>query len=117
MATVNQPTAQATTAAAAATTVAAPPTGRCHRGATSRARTTTVTSQPIVTPINQSIEVTLAFIMASLLCDAIFEERSSDPLKLIVLAWEAAIEFDICHPGTAGFANVSAADHDNAFAN
>jgi hypothetical protein len=65
-----------------------------------------VTSQPIVAPTNQIIEVTLAFVMAPFLCNAIFEERSSNPLELIVLAWEAAIEFNIHQRGTASFANM-----------
>jgi hypothetical protein len=117
VATVNQPTAQATAAATAATTAATPPTGRGHCGAMSRARTMMVTSQPIAAPTNQSIEVTPAFIMAPFLCSDIFEERSSNSLKLIVLAWEAAIEFDICHRGMAGFANVSVTDHTNIFVN
>ncbi len=60
--------------------------------------------------------MTSAFIIASFLYNAIFQERSSNPLKLIVLAWEAAIEFDIHHCGMAGFANVSATDHANTFA-
>jgi hypothetical protein len=115
-ATTNQPTAQTTTAATAATTAAMPQTGRGHRGAKSRARTTTVTSQPIVAPTNQIIEVTSTFIIAPFLYNAIFQERSSDPLKLIVLAWEAAMKFDICHRGMTGFANMSATDHTNTFA-
>ncbi len=83
----------------------------------SRARITTVTSQPIVAPTNQSIEVTLTFVMAPFLSNAIFEESSSNAFELIVLAWEAASKFDICHSSMAKFANVSTIDHANAFAN
>jgi hypothetical protein len=69
------------------------------------------------TPTSQTIEVTLALVMAPFLCDAIFNKKSSDPLKLILLAQEAAIEFDYCHRGEAGFTNASAMDHAIAFTN
>jgi hypothetical protein len=49
-------------------------------------------------------EVTSAFIMAPFLCDAIFNEKSSNPLELIIIAWEATIEFDAHHHGAASFA-------------
>ncbi len=38
--------------------------------------------------------MTLAYVMAPFLCDAIFNEKTSDTLKLIILAQEAAIKFD-----------------------
>jgi hypothetical protein len=69
------------------------------------------------TPTSQTIKVTSAFVMAPFLCDAIFNKKSSDPLKLIVFAQEAAIKFDSCHQGEAGFTNASATDHAIAFTN
>jgi hypothetical protein len=68
-------------------------------------------------PTSQLIEVTSAFIMAPFLCNAIFNKKSSNPLKLIIIAQEAAIEFDAHHCGAAGFANASTNVHANAFAN
>jgi hypothetical protein len=55
--------------------------------------------------------------MAPFLCNTIFNEKSFDPLELIILAWEAAIEFDDRNRGTAGFKNASAMDHVIAFTN
>jgi hypothetical protein len=55
--------------------------------------------------------------MAPFLCDAIFNVKSLNPLELIIIAQEAAIEFDAHHCGMAGFANTSATVHANAFAN
>jgi hypothetical protein len=68
-------------------------------------------------PTSQSIELTSAFIMAPFLCDAIFNEKSLNPLELIIIAQDAAIEFDAHHRGVVGFANTSATVHANAFAN
>ncbi len=55
--------------------------------------------------------------MASFLCNAIFNEKTSNPLKLIILAREVAIKFNARHQGMAGFAIVSALDHVAAFTN
>jgi hypothetical protein len=55
--------------------------------------------------------------MAPFLCNAIFNEKSSNLLELIIIAQEVAIEFDAHHRGPAGFANASATVHANAFAN
>jgi hypothetical protein len=55
--------------------------------------------------------------MAPFLCTAIFNEKTSDPLELIILAQEAAMEFNACHQGMAGFVNASALDHVAAFTN
>jgi hypothetical protein len=68
-------------------------------------------------PTSQTIEVTSAFIMAPFLYAAIFNKKTSDPLKLIILAQESAMEFDAHHQGAAGFANASALDHVAAFTN
>jgi hypothetical protein len=68
-------------------------------------------------PTSQTIEVTSAFVMDPFLCDAIFNKKTSDALKLIILAREAAIKFDAHHQGAAGFANASALDHVAAFTN
>ena len=68
-------------------------------------------------PTSQPIEITSAFIVAPLLCNAIFNEKCSNPLELIIIAQEAAIEFDAHHCGAAGFANASTNVHANAFAN
>ncbi len=55
--------------------------------------------------------------MAPFLCNALFNERSTNPLELIILAREAATEFDARHRNVAGFANASATDHVQAFTN
>jgi hypothetical protein len=55
--------------------------------------------------------------MAPFLCNALFDERSTNPLELIILAREAATKFDACHKDVAGFADVSAADRVKAFTN
>ncbi len=44
-------------------------------------------------------------------------KKSDYPLELIILAREAAVDFDNRHRGVAGFGNTSAIDHTNAFAN
>jgi hypothetical protein len=54
--------------------------------------------------------------MAPFLCNAFFNEKSSNPLKLIIIVQEVAIEFD-AHCGVVGFANAFATVHANAFAN
>jgi hypothetical protein len=68
-------------------------------------------------PTSQLIEVTSAFIMAPFLCNAIFNQKPSNPLELTIIAWEVAIEFDTHHRGAVGFANASTTVHANAFAN
>jgi hypothetical protein len=55
--------------------------------------------------------------MAPFLCAAIFNEKTSDALSLIILARESAMEFDARHQGGAGFANASALDYVAAFTN
>jgi hypothetical protein len=55
--------------------------------------------------------------MAPFLCDAIFNKKSSNPLELIIILREAAIEFEAHHHVAVGFANASATVHANAFAN
>ena len=64
-----------------------------------------------------TVELTSAFLMAPFLSDALFDEKSTQPLELIILAREAAVDFDNRHQGVAGFGNVSAIDHAKAFAN
>jgi hypothetical protein len=48
-------------------------------------------------PTSQTIELTLVFVMALFLCTTIFNKKTSDPLKLIILAQELAMEFDAHH--------------------
>jgi hypothetical protein len=80
--------------------------------------TRTVRMQPpIANPTTQLVELTSAFIMAPFLQDAIFNKKSTDPLQLIILAQEAANNFDGRHLGAAGFADASAMEHVNAFTN
>jgi hypothetical protein len=55
--------------------------------------------------------------MAPFLCNALFDERSTNPLELIILAREAATKFNTRHRDVAEFADVSAADHVKAFTN
>ncbi len=55
--------------------------------------------------------------MAPFLCTTIFNKKTSDPLELIILAQELAMEFDAHHQGAAGFTNASALDHVTAFMN
>jgi hypothetical protein len=55
--------------------------------------------------------------MAPFLSNALFDEKSAYPLELIILAREAAVDFDNRHRGVAGFENTSAIAHANAFAN
>ena len=64
-----------------------------------------------------NLELTSAFLMAPFLSNALFDERSVYPLELIILAREAAVNFDNRHRGVAGFGNTSATDHTSAFAN
>ncbi len=59
----------------------------------------------------------MAFIMAPFLCNGLFDERPTNPLELIILAREAATEFDARHKDVARFTDVSAADHVKAFTN
>ena len=77
----------------------------------------TTNAVPTGQPTTQTIEMPSVFIMAPFLCNAIFEERSSDPLQLIIAAREAATEFDARHRDAVGFEEVSAANHVEAFTN
>jgi hypothetical protein len=130
-ATPTVPTTIAMTASATAIVVPANTTSAMTMCRTSQrgtiAATTAATANQAANPPNaatataaltsQSIEVTSTFIPALFLCNAIFNEKSSNPLELIIIARKAAIEFDAHHCGAAGFANVSATVHANAFAN
>jgi hypothetical protein len=53
--------------------------------------------------------------VAPFLCDAIFADKSTNPLNLILLAKEVATFFDTNHQGVAQFNNMSAMDHTTAF--
>jgi hypothetical protein len=55
--------------------------------------------------------------MVPFLCNAIFTEKSSDPLELIILAREVATEFDTRHRGVEGFKSTSAKEHVITFTN
>jgi hypothetical protein len=55
--------------------------------------------------------------MVFFLCEAFFNEKSSNPLELIIIAQDVAIEFDAHHCVAAGFANASVTVHANAFVN
>jgi hypothetical protein len=116
-------TANATVVPAIATTgrrITRRNTGAVTWAGTANMPTPSPAAAPIIqsaAPTSQTIELTSAFVMAPFLCAAIFNEKTSDPLKLIILAQEAAMEFDVRHQGAAGFANVSALDHVAAFTN
>jgi hypothetical protein len=93
---------------------------RLGRGGAAAATGTQPQDDPTVPPTedpNQTLEIPLAFIMAPFLCDAIFGERSTDPLELIIIAREAATKFDARHRDVARFEGVLAADHVKAFTN
>ncbi len=60
----------------------------------------TTTPLPTAVPTTQNVELTSAFVMAPYLCDAIFNEKSSDLLELIILTQDAATEFDARMPVT-----------------
>jgi hypothetical protein len=117
--TTNQAATPTNAATATAPATVTTPRGGGRRGARSRGGTTAIAA-PIIqsaAPTSQTIEVKSAFGMAPFLCNTIFNKKTSDPLKLIVLAWTVAIEFNACHQGAAGFANASALDHVAAFTN
>ena len=101
-------------AAAAETTAPAPQKngrgGRRQRTSFSAAATTQGTTA-------RNLALTSAFLMAPFLSNALFDEKSAYPLELIILAREAAVDFDNRHRGVAGFENTSAIAHANAFAN
>jgi hypothetical protein len=93
--TVTLPTAPSTAAATAPANATAVPSNASTGRRTTRRSTVASTEAPTpsaapdilpATPTSQTIEVTLAFVMAPFLCDAIFNEKSSNPLELIVLA-------------------------------
>ncbi len=78
----------------------------------------TVAAAGAVQPITmQTLELTLAFIVAPFLCSALFNEGATNPLELITLACEAAIDFENRHQGVVGFRNVLANKHVDAFTN
>jgi hypothetical protein len=82
---------------------------RLGRGGAAAATGTQPQDNPTVPPTedpNQTLEIPLAFIMAPFLCDAIFGERSTNPLELIIVAREAATEFDARHRDVAGFEGI-----------
>ncbi len=58
---------------------------------------------------------TSTFIVAPFLYDAIFADKSTNPLDIILLAKEGATFFYTSHQGIAQFNNVSAMDHAMAF--
>jgi hypothetical protein len=90
------------------------------RGGAAAATGTQPQDNPTVPPTevpNQTLEIPSAFIIAPFLCNAIFGERSTNPLELIIVAREAATKFDACHRDVAGFEGVLAADHVKAFTN
>jgi hypothetical protein len=60
-------------------------------------------------------ETTSAFIIAPFLCGAIFVDKSTNPLELILISKEAATFFDTSQQGVAQFNNVSTQDHATAF--
>ncbi len=60
-------------------------------------------------------ETTSVFVMAPFLCNKIFADKSTNPLKLILVAKEAATFFDTSHQGIAQFNNMSAQDHATVF--
>jgi hypothetical protein len=93
---------------------------RLNRGGAAAATGTQPQEDPTVPPTedpNQTLEIPSAFIMAPFLCDTIFGERSTNPLELIILAREAATEFNACHRDVAGFEGVLAAEHVKAITN
>jgi hypothetical protein len=85
--------------------------------------TTPTRSQTVQTPMAASMtsmhikeeETTPMLIMAPFLCGTIFAERSTNPLKLIIAAREAATFFDASCRGVPNFANLSAKEHALAF--
>jgi hypothetical protein len=95
-------------------------TARCTPNTTRTATNTTRTAQncnaeATTTTQMEQKETTSTFIVAPFLCDPIFANKSANPLKLILLAKEAATFFDTSHQGIAQFNNVSAKDHTTAF--
>ncbi len=101
---------------AAASGTAAPAT-QVNRGGGRGQRTSFTTAATTQAMTTRNLELTLAFIMAPFLSDALFDERSVYPLELIILAREAAANFDNRHQGAAGFGNTLAINHASAFAN
>ncbi len=59
--------------------------------------------------------MTPCFIPAPFLRNAIFTEKSAEPLKLIITAKEAATFYDTSHRRVPSFENVSAKEHASAF--
>ncbi len=65
----------------------------------------------------QTLELTSDFIPAPFLHVALFNKGATDPLELIILACEAATDFQNCHQGVVGFRNMLASKHADAFTN
>jgi hypothetical protein len=105
------PTAEgATNAAATATAVTA-----MTSDATTAATIGTKGASQLATM--QTLKFTSAFIAAPFLRDALFNGGATNPLELIILAREAATNFENRHQGVVGFGNVSASKHVEAFTN
>ncbi len=101
----------------AATTGTAAPAPQINRGGGRGQRTSFTAMATTQAMTTRNLELTLAFIMAPFLSDALFDERSVYPLELIILARKAAVDFDNCHQGAAGFGNTLAINHTSSFAN
>jgi hypothetical protein len=99
---------------ATAATVTALNTTAAAAAAATAITTTTVAIQ---LAMMQTLVLTLAFIMAPFLRDALFNKGTTDPLKLIIKAGKAATDFQNRHQGMVGFRNMSAQDHTDAFTN
>ncbi len=101
----------------AAATGTAAPAPQVNRGGGRGQRTSFTAAATTQATTTRNLELTSAFLMAPFLSDALFDKRSVYPLELIILAREAAVDFDNCHQGAAGFGNTSAINHASAFAN
>jgi hypothetical protein len=76
-----------------------------------------MTPLPTAALTTQNVKPTSTFIIAPFLCNAIFNKKSSDPVELIILAQDAATEFDARHRGVEGFKTTSAKEHVTTFTN
>jgi hypothetical protein len=107
-----------TAATATTATVMASNTTAAAAVAATITKTTTAASAGFVQPVTiQTLVLTLAFIPAPFLCDALFNKGTANPLKLIIKARKAATDFQNHHQGVVGFRNVSAHSHVDAFTN
>jgi hypothetical protein len=89
-------------------------TGATNAAADETSGATAGAVQPVTM---QTLELMLAFIAFPYLRDALFNERTTDPLELIILACEAATDFQNHHQSVVGFQNMSAHNHVDAFTN